>query len=133
MKKLTVSGLGKMGNRYGIIENGIIINICVGQPDNCEWVHLIGVLEKANIGDKIQDGEIIRPEPTVLEIWQEKVRDNREQTDTLMQEYQYNSLNSWNTKKNKQQARLLHRQYKKLKKEAPDGWTINKKGYAVQK
>ena len=121
-----------MGNRYGILENGVIVNICVGQPDNCEWVHLTGDLKNANKGDKIQDGEIIRPEPTALEIWQKKVSDNREQTSNLMEEYQYNSLNSWNTKKNKHQARILHREYKKLKKEAPDGWTIDKKGYAVQ-
>ena len=133
MKKLTVQGLGKMANRYGIIEEGVIVNICVGQPDNCVSVHLTGNLADAHKGDEIKGGRIVRPEPTALEIWQADVKDNREQTGKNIEDYQYNSLNSWNTKKNKHQARLLHREYEELKKEAPDGWTIDKEGYAVRK
>ena len=137
-----------MGNKYGIIENGVIVNICIGQPDNCDWVHLTGDLAYANIGDKIQDGQFVRPEPTALELWQEKVRANQAKIELAMKQANYINLfmrtDSYisyiernrraSLKSNSEiKCKKLHAEYEKLKREAPDGWTIDKEGYAVQK
>lgn len=131
MKTLTAKGLGKMGNKYGIIKDGIIINICVGKPDNCVSVHLSGVLERAKIGDKIKDGQIIHPEPTELEIWKKKVRINREKTAENLKNHQYFTRKKWSTDNLNVEFDELHDEYEELKKVAPDGWTINKEGFAV--
>ena len=122
-----------MDNRYGIMEDGIIINICIGQPDNCVSVHLSGNLADAHKGDKIKDGEIVRPEPTKLSMWQADVKENREQIAKNLKNFPYFIRKGWSVDDLNIEFNELHDEYEDLKQEAPAGWTIDKEGYAVRK
>ena len=121
-----------MGNKYGILEEGIIINICIGKPDNCVSIHLTGDLADAHKGDEIKGGRIVRPEPTELSMWQADVKENREQLDKNLKNFPYFIRKGWSVDALNTEFNELHNEYEELKQEAPGGWTIDKEGYAVQ-
>ena len=136
---------------YAILDDSnVVVNILVGKPYDGKFIKLTGELKNAKIGDIIQDGEIVRPEPTALAIWKEKVRANQVNIGLAMKQANYlknfmpiHTINYINNEERRRRESLhnvskinaekLHNEYEKLKREAPDGWTIDNDGNAVQK
>ena len=80
----------------------------------------------------IQDGKI-NVEPTEISMWQADVKENRVKTAKNLKNFPYFIRKGWSVDDLNIEFNELHDEYEELKQEAPDGWTIDKEGYAVQK
>jgi hypothetical protein len=90
---------------------------------------ILQVLDGSDI--VIQDGKI-NVESTELSIWQADVQENRKQMAKNLKKFPYFIRKGWGVDALNIEFNELHNDYEELKQEAPDGWAINKEGYAVQ-
>ena len=81
---------------------------------------------------QVDEGNVVIKD-TELEVWLVDVQENRVKTAENLKKAKEFTKEGWNMDDLNTAFNELHDEYEELKKEAPDGWTIDKEGYAVRK